>query len=270
MTTQEVMKQLDQIYAEGDRVQIEQFIRSRLEEARSAGDWGTALMLLNEGIGLYRVLGRFEEGMKLYYDALRLIEQIGQLDSLAHAGTMLNGATLCRAAGKKERAGAIYARVYEIYKRYLPVKDYRMAGLCNNRALLMMECGDPESAVSMLLEALDIISGLEDTKIEQATNHVNLAHAYMDMWKMDDADLHLAEAEELFAEFDGQDPHFASCLSARGRFWVMEDNLSLAANLYERSLKVIEKYHGRSANYVTTKKMLDQVLHQIEIEAENI
>ena len=264
MNIPKILQELDRLYAEGSRYEIEVFLTSQRQRAMMEGDWSARIMLQNEMIGLYRTLGHFEEGIDILEDTLRLFENHGLNGTIPYAGTMLNGASLYRAAGQPEEALELFLIVREIYERELAPDDYRLSGFYNNMALLYLDLQNLEASKDYLEKALGIVEKLPESSIEQATSHTTLANLTSQMGDMTDAMKHLDAAERLFASVSYKDPHYASYLASLAQIQVLNGEDESAVISYQRALEEIEKYYGKNRSYEITKKNLETVLARLD------
>ena len=146
MDINQVLKQLDELFAQHQIREVEPFLLEKMEAARRLGDTGAMITLLNELIGHYRETGESEKSIAACKQVLELMDQLELKGSVAYATTLLNVANACRAAGLLRESMIYYQEVKEIYGRELESSDFRYASLYNNMSLLFQEMGDFDSA----------------------------------------------------------------------------------------------------------------------------
>ena len=148
---------LDELYAKGDLKTAEEKLDEWTAQADDDGDSAALLSLYNELAGLYRVTGRAKQGCEAAEKALVLITSLGLNASLQHATTLLNAATVRRAAGDYAKAAEYYEKAGSIYSAAEGVDPYYIASLHNNISQLYGETGDFERAAAELREAQAVI-----------------------------------------------------------------------------------------------------------------
>lgn len=107
MQIQEVLRQLDELFATNQIQEAEQFLTEALmqakeEESQKKSSGEEVLILLNELTGYYRSVGRHEEAVQNAREALEQIRKLGMSESAEHGTTLVNAATALRAAGQYE------------------------------------------------------------------------------------------------------------------------------------------------------------------------
>ena len=153
MQIQEVLRQLDELFATKQIQEAEQFLTEALmqakeEESQKKSSGEEVLILLNELTGYYRSVGRHEEAVQNAREALEQIRKLGMLESAEHGTTLVNAATALRAAGQYEAALEAYREAEQIYSICLPSEDARFAGLYNNMSLAYERQNAHEEALS--------------------------------------------------------------------------------------------------------------------------
>ena len=175
MRIEEVLGQLDELFAQHKADQVEAFLLGRIQEATAEQDTSSLITLINELIGHYREMGEFDKSISCCRQVLELMGQAGLKGSVAYATTLLNVANACRAAGLLRESMIYYQEVKKIYEKELAPDDFRYASLYNNMSLLFQEMGDFESACDCLERALSIVSLYSEARIEMAVTFTNLA-----------------------------------------------------------------------------------------------
>ena len=115
MRIEEVLGQLDELFAQHKADQVEAFLLGRIQEATAEQDTSSLITLINELIGHYREMGEFDKSISCCRQVLELMGQAGLKGSVAYATTLLNVANACRAAGLLRESMIYYQEVKGIY-----------------------------------------------------------------------------------------------------------------------------------------------------------
>lgn len=245
MDIEKVLKQLDSLPG-GERVhETEGFLRDKIKEAGEEGDLPSALTLVNELIGYLRYMGKFEDAGSVIDTARKMCRDLGITDTINHATTLLNIATLERAMGLQEESLADYTRVEGIYDKTLKSDDYLYAALYNNMGLLYQEMRDHEKGAERLKKAIPIISARDDERIAQAISRTNLAQAYIMLGRLGEAEAELISAEDIFEKEGGNDFHYPGCLNAIADLKIKQGDPKGAVNYYRKALDLLEEKVGK-------------------------
>lgn len=258
MDIDNVLNQLQHFFATGQINRVEDFLQEQYETAKKEKDESSALSILNELIGYYRVTTQFDKALKVIEDIRSLIIKMGLQDTLGEGTSLLNIATVYRAMGRYEDAGSCYQKAEQIYHNVLDESDYRMAGLYNNFSLFYQEMGDYEAAVTYLKKALPIITAISDSFIQQAVSYTNLGQVYTQMKQWESAKESLHKAEELFGRINNEDEHFSGLANAFGYYYMQQEDYENAIKYYEMALLSVNKFYGRTKNYQQIQKDLKE------------
>ena len=264
MVIEEVLKQLDELFAQRHVDQVEPFLLQKMDEADAEGDVGSMITLLNELIGHYRETGEFEKSISCCKQVLILTEQAGLKGTVVYATTLLNVANACRAAGLLRESMIYYQEVKAIYEKELEHGDFRYASLYNNMSLLFQEMGDFESACDCLERALSIATMHADARIEVAVTYTNLAASQLKLGRYQDAIDNLQRAFAIFEADEDKDYHYSGALSAMGEAQYLAGNLEESARYYRLALHEIERNVGRNKAYEITLQNLNTVTEKIK------
>lgn len=264
MVIEEVLKQLDELFA-GHRIEeVEPFLLQKIEEAEAEKDVGSVITLLNEIIGHYREVGEFDKAILSCKEVLILTEQAGLKGTVVYATTLLNIANACRAAGLLKESMIYYQEVRTIYEKELKHDDFRYASLYNNMSLLFQEMGDFESACDCLERALSIATMYAQARIEVAVTYTNLASSELKLRRYQDAIDNLQRAFAIFESDEEKDYHYSGALSAMGEAQYLAGNLEESARYYRLALDEIEKNMGKSKAYEIILQNLNTVTAKIK------
>lgn len=264
MNIEQVLKQLDGLFAQHKVDQVESFLLQRINEATAERDTGSLITLLNEIIGHYRETGEFEKSISCCRQVLILMDEMGLKGSIAYATTLLNVANACRAAGLLRESMAYYQEVKVIYTEKLSPTDFRYASLYNNMSLLFQEMGDYESACDCLERALGIASMYSEARIEVAVTYTNLAASQLKLGRFDEAIDNLKKAFAIFEMDEDRDYHYSGALSAMGEAQYLAGNLEESARYYKLALHEIERNVGKNKAYEITLQNLSAVTEKMQ------
>ncbi len=260
MNVEEILRILDQLFDEHQLDQIEPFLTEQLDAAYQIGDYNCCVTVLNELIGFYRDMSRFNEMTAACERTMQLLEQMGLKDSIPYATTLLNIATAKRARGDYEEALENYKEVFPIYQKNLEPTDPRYAALYNNLSLLYQEMGNYKQAVAAQNRALQIVEEIGDTQ-KIAISHTNMGTTLLQMNQVDEALVHLNLAIQYFDTLPGdRDYHYSAALASLGQAYVMSEDYKTAREYYLAALEEYRKTHGVTESYYN---LLDN-LHYVE------
>lgn len=264
MNIEQVLKQLDELFAQHKVDQVENFLLRRIDEAAGEGDTASLITLLNEIIGHYRETSEFDKSLASCREVLMLMNEAGLKGTVAYATTLLNVANACRAAGLLRESMAYYQEVRVIYEKELQPMDFKYASLYNNMSLLFQEMGDFESACDCLERALLIASRYEEARIEVAVTYTNLAASQLKLGRYQEAIRNLQKAFSIFEMDEDRDYHYSGALSAMGEAQYLAGNLEESARYYKMALKEIERNVGKNKAYEITLQNLNAVTQKLQ------
>lgn len=263
MNIEEVLSQLDSLFANHQVNRVEDFLTGKVKEALQEGDRSAVITLMNELIGHYREMGEADKSTEYCRQVLLLMQDMGLEGTVSYATTLINVANAYRAAGLLRESMAAYQDVKAIYEDALACNDFRYASLYNNMSLLFQEMRDYESACDCLERALGIVSLYNDARIEAAVTYTNLAVSQLKLGRYEEAIENLKRAFSLFEMDEDKDYHYSGALSAMGEAQYMAGNLEESARYYQLALNEIERNMGRNKAYEITLQNLNTVTMQI-------
>ena len=265
MQIQEVLRQLDELFAtnqmqEAEHLLTEALMQAKEEESQKKSSGEAVLILLNELTGYYRSVGRHEEAVQNAREALEQIRKLGMSESAEHGTTLVNAATALRAAGQYEASLEAYREAEQIYSICLPSEDARFAGLYNNMSLAYERQNAHEEALSCLQKALAVILQTADAKEETAATYTNLAELYLKTGQISEGLNCLEKALVLYEAGNTQDPHYAAALSACGHGYYLAGRYEEAIDSYTKALRMILDTYGENDAYAVTCENCAMVL----------
>ncbi|MFI3209206.1 MAG: tetratricopeptide repeat protein [Eubacteriales bacterium] len=260
MAIQNVLEELDQLFSQHKIEEVERFLQYHIEESDSVYDQVT---LLNELIGYYRDLSKYQESMNACQQVMELLNSSDLVGSIPYATTLQNVANALRAAGQLEASMMYYNQVYALYENQLNQSDMRYASLANNMSLLYQEMDDFENACICLEKALSIVMMHPEAIIEVATTHTNLAMSLLKLRQYESAMEHIDRALDIFEREEEKDFHYSGALAAMAEAKYMAGRLEDAVYYYQEAMKEIEGNVGKTQSYQILEQNLQMVCEQL-------
>lgn len=268
MDINKVLSDLDLLFREKRTDEVEGFLHDKLREAIGLNDTASMITLLNELIGFYRDMSRYDRGILYAGRLVQLMNDAGLNGTVYYATTLLNVANLYRAAGKLSESLECYETVCKIYDKELDRNDLKYASLYNNMSLLYEELAVQDAkwynaAAEALKCALAIVSQDEKYRIEEATTHANLAAVLIKQQKPEEA---YKEAQAALAVFEAdaeKDFHYSMALSSMADILYYKKEYGQAALFYERALTEIDLNVGRTEGYYRILSNLHQTYREM-------
>lgn len=187
-------QELDQLFRTNQIDRVEPFLLQQIVAANQERDPSAVLAVLNELVGFYRSQKRYDEAIRVAHQALDLCGHEYILGSIAHATTLLNGATAYRFSGQPEKAMEWFLQAEEIYREKLSPADEHYAGLYNNMSAACSDLGQNDRAAEYLQRAAAIMDALPERAVQAAVTHANLASLYAKLQRWDEAKEQIARA----------------------------------------------------------------------------
>ena len=175
-------RELDRLFRTNQIDRVEPFLLQQIVAANQERDPSAVLAVLNELVGFYRSQKRYDEAIRVAHQALDLCGHEYILGSIAHATTLLNGATAYRFSGQPEKA----------MEWFLQAEDY--AGLYNNMSAACSDLGQNDRAAEYLQRAAAIMDALPERAVQAAVTHANLASLYAKLQRWAEAKEQIARA----------------------------------------------------------------------------
>ncbi len=197
-----LISELDELLSKNNLIGAEKLLASALCDAEAAESKSEMLTVLSEQMGLFRKLGKSEEGINASLRGIALLEETGLDKSVSGATILLNAATSLKAFGEADRALSYYEKALEVYKCSLPDEDERFGGLYNNYALCLMDLKRYSDAESAFLSAAALMEEKQGSAYKAAVTYVNMTDLYALMEKSGEEIVGLMEkAIELFDDY---------------------------------------------------------------------
>ena len=248
MDIETIRETIDKLYEQGRSLEAEDVLLSTAGAAAEEGDDHLLLQILNELIGHYRETGEWEKAFEITDRAVYIAGRIFPTESIPYATTLLNAASMYRAAGKLDMSRSMYHEVEKIYAVTLKSDDMLYASLYNNEALLYQEEGEFSKAKALLLKALDIDKA-NGREYEEAVSLANIAATMIQTGEHEEA-LKAAESSvALFESLGVKDQHLCAAFSAMGSYYYIKGRFEPAASCFKQGMEIMESILGRNGYY---------------------
>ena len=248
MDIETIRETIDRLYEQGRSLEAEDVLLSTAGAAAEEGDDHLLLQILNELIGHYRETSEWEKAYEITERAVFIAGRIFPTESIPYATTLLNAASMYRAAGDLERSRSVYRDVEKIYAVNLKADDMLYASLYNNEALLCQEEGEFSKAKALLLKALDI-DRANGKEYEEAVSLANIAATMIQTGEHEEA-LKAAEGSvALFESLGVKDQHLCAAFSAMGSYYYIKGKFEPAAACFKQGMEIMESVLGKNGYY---------------------
>ncbi len=207
MTVNAFISTLDAYFDREDMAGAGDYLRAVCREAE--GDDRLLFAVYNEMMGYYRKTGEVERGLAAIKEGLALLPHLGIEDEVSGATAYLNAATTLKAFGRPAEGLPLYEKAEVIYRRCLPAHDPRMAGLCNNLALALVDLERYEEAEKRYETALTILNRNAGKETDIANTYVNMAHLYEKTKDYEAIEVCLDRAEKALESPQEQNGYYA-------------------------------------------------------------
>lgn len=271
MNTDEILKELDELFEKNEPQKAEELLLSSIEEAEAGNEFDAVLILTNEAMGYYRESGQNMKAIDMCHKALDLVNVLGLENTIPYATTLLNIANVHRSAGLLNESLQYYKMVLPIYNNNKDIDPLYTASLHNNMSLLYQEMNEFGDAKKELLKAADIVNALSDAKYEQAVTYANLANTCTVLKQNEEALNYAGKAINIFEEIGARDSHYSSALAALGSIHYSMGNYEAALNYFNQSKEIIKENLGtENQQYERIVQNIEVVQKTIDEEAEEI
>ena len=261
-------KKQSELYNTGRIEEIPAFFEEWLDKTDAEGDKGARVTILNEMMGFYREKSLHDKSISCGEEAARLMQEMNMAGTIPYAMTLLNAATVYRAAGKYQESAERYAEVFAIFHEQLSPTDFKFAEANNNVALLYQELGRFDKAVEALERALAICRDTPHKEFETAVTLANLGNCEIEEGELGAAIVDLTEAVEIFTDEEASDTHHAAAITGLADVDVKLGRVESAKDGYLRAMKMVEEYIGQNDDYRRIEEKYDS-LNDADAESQN-
>ena len=250
---------IDKLYEEGRAAEAERIMLETAAVAADEGEDALLLQILNELIGHYRETGEWDKAFEISDRAIMIAGRLFPECSVPYATTLLNAASMYRAAGKLDVSLDMYRKTELIYAEVLKPDDMLYASLFNNEALLYQERGEFGKAKALLLKALDI-DRANGKEYEEAVSLANIAATMIQTGETEEA-LKMAESSvALFENLGVRDQHLCAAFSAMGSYYFIKGKFDAASVCFKQGMDIMESILGRNGYYERLKENYEACL----------
>ena len=100
-------------------------------------------------------------------------------------------------------------------------------------------------AISFLEKALDVLENINENNTDVAVTYSNLANLYIEIRDFEKAESYAERAVIMLKEISGdRDAHYSAAICALGNVYFTKGEYEKAADLFDRTLKLIERDYG--------------------------
>lgn len=254
MNAQEVLKELDRLYEENKRDELEMYMKENIEKAHAEENLLVELALLNEIIGYYRNISRIQESLDYCQRLIDLLKEHNLGGTIPYATSMLNVATAYRNADRHEEALELYVDVAGVYALSLDPKDIRIGALSNNICVTCLEMGKLEEAEEFAEKALYVLADQPGAESEAAVAYSNMAAVNVEKGEeyQEEAVEYLQKALKIFREHEDLASNYGATLCHLGQLYLRMEEYEKAVDAYEEALVKVEAEYGQNIPYMIT------------------
>lgn len=272
MNLEEQLAYLDMLFQTKRLDEVEPYLLERVRQSIMEDDLSATLTWLNEMIGYYRSISHHQEALTMSRQALKLINSMNLVDTIAHATTLINVATAYRASGDYQTAIQTYQQALGILEIYAEEPlDHQFASLYNNLALTYESLGEEEAAIIQLKKALSHLKLVAHTELNQAITYTNLACAYYQLHRYDLCLEMVENAKHLYLEQQAtNDNHYAALLAVHGQALQALGHYDEAKSIYLEALQKQKQAYGRNEGYLELLNNLKEDLESLHEDVENL
>ncbi|MFT8592977.1 MAG: DUF4037 domain-containing protein [Bifidobacterium sp.] len=261
--------------------EIASYLDDSLERARSAGERGGELTVLNEMIGFNRSRALHDRNAEVIPAALKLADSLDLAGTPAWVATLINAATGYRAAGDLPHAEAMYVKALAANDKLDDPNVRETAALHNNLSMAYSDIREFSKAETQLKHALDLLESLQghddsatastardeagtahlvgqakdaadgdSLDVDIASTHTNLALVLLAQHRLDEAQAHSSKALIIYEGNGLTDrAHYASALACQGQVLFGLGHYRKSVEHFEHALELIEERFGKSSDY---------------------
>ncbi len=249
MDIKKVLEKADSLYAANEPAQACAYMEACLEQARGERDWMAELTLLNELMGHYRRISKFDRAWQYAYPAIELAEKYGVGETTNGVTTYLNVANVYRGCKKYPEAMKLYMKVEAVYKRENLQGDYRLVGLYNNMCVASMEAGNIDNAMAYGEKAIEIAKDIPGAEEECAIVYCNLAAMQMQKKNVGQAENYLNQSIELYETKCPASAHYAGAVAMKAYICYLNNDPAQSVALYLQAMAETKKHYGENGDF---------------------
>ncbi len=245
---------LDWYYTQGDLEQVERFLLSSAERARTCTDGDTALTAVCNELGsFYRGTSRYAQSISAFERAKELVAaQLGE-HCVQYATVLNNMAGTYRLMREFPMALELFETAMHIYEETGEQESYAYASVLNNVSLVYRETKQIDKAITYLERALERVSAMPGRTQEVAITYNNLTALYYASGQKERAMQYMKRALWEFEKCaEEENVHYAAGLNSLAGLLFAEGACERALELYRKSAKYTLRFFGENMEYGVT------------------
>lgn len=241
------LKQMDDLYKNGQIEKVKDYIIESLQNAIASKDTALIITILNEAIGFYRDLNLYDDSLKFANSLNNIIKNnTNVINHKDKAICYINIANAYRQASYLDLALDFFTLASTQLVAANMKESYEMAALYNNMGLLYQQKNDHLKAIELFLDAYSLLD--ESRVYTIAATLTNLAGSYMETDNLKMAYKYLTQARNIYKEDDG-DFHYMYFLMAMAKYYTKINDLNNASKYYNKALSYTLKTVGKTQLY---------------------
>lgn len=254
------IEKLDLLFKNNEITTAEKFINETIEFAQKNQEYELLLVALNEGIGFYRDLTKYEQSISLAKILYNIIKDSSK-DKKYKAICYINIANAYRAYGDYETAIRFFLEAKKYLEEGKLLDSYEYASLLNNLGLVYQQKDENLLAIENFNAALQILT--HNSPYQIASTYVNIACCMLNMNDLNAGD-YLKKASEIFKENDS-DFHYMFYLAQYGRYYNLIEDYINSKRYYEKALAYLMKNVGQNEVYKNVFLELKKVYEKLNL-----
>ncbi|WP_058270671.1 tetratricopeptide repeat protein [Olsenella massiliensis] len=268
-TEQGFYERLDALYAAGDLMAVESFLRDEAKRPLGAGESPLdRVPALNQLACHLRNASRLGEALPVFDRTLQVLREEGMGGTPQYAIVLLNRAGLDRLRGARTEAIEAFQEAATILADAGDSYAYEHVGALNNLSLALHDDGQVFRALDVARQAMGRIAQLPGHDAELATSQGNVAHLLLAAGDAPAA-LELARASAQWYEGQGDlGTHYASALEAQGRALRALGERASALACLERARDALLRCAGRTLDYAAVMGEMAALLEDLGRDGE--
>lgn len=248
MDIQACLENVDALFRFKQIDEVEPYLISCVEMAIAQDDGQAVLTFLNELVGYYRSVSRYDDAILMAKQARTLYEKMNLEGGVSEAIMLVNEATAYRAANRAKESLPLYERALEILDQYdIAEVRYEKASLFNNMSLAYKALGEEQKALDTLLTAIPL---LDHPSIEMAISLVNMAGCYYQLNQIQQGFKTSQAAVQMFKDLAATtDNHYGAALASLATGYYYLHDYQTAAKVNNQAMQAVLISYGANDDY---------------------
>ena len=206
-------------------------------------------ILMNEMASIFRQRGDVDKAMKMYEDALQILERIG--DEKGKSATLHSMASIFRQRGDVDKAMKMYEDALQIKERIGDEKG--KSATLHEMAYIFLQRGDVDKAMKMYEDALQIDHRIGDEQGKSATLH-EMAYIFLQRGDVDKAMKMYEDALQIDHRI-GDEQGKSATLHEMAYIFRQRGDVDKAMKMYEDALQIKERIGDEQGKSATLHEM---------------